>query len=165
MKFDTTLFRDDEHENAADYNFDHPDALDLDLAFEKLCELVSGKDIEIPTYDFTLHKRTKITETVKTAPIIIFEGIHVFVEERFRNIMDLKIFVLTPDDIRLSRRSKCDSGLKLTIDYSLERYQRAWADGDRRAGTVQSLREACLRRVHQAYDEACRHHRAFCLLQ
>ena len=40
MKFDTTLFRDDEHENAADYNFDHPNALDLDLAFEKFLQIV-----------------------------------------------------------------------------------------------------------------------------
>lgn len=43
---------------------------------------------------------------VKTAPIIIFEGIHANLERRFREIMDLKIFVLTPDDIRLARRSK-----------------------------------------------------------
>lgn len=30
------------------------------------------------------------------------------VEERFRKLMDLKIFVLTPDDIRLSRRISRD---------------------------------------------------------
>ena len=76
------------------------------MAFEKLGELIAGEDCEIPTYDFALHKRTNITSTVKTAPIIIFEGIHANLERRFREIMDLKIFVLTPDDIRLARRSK-----------------------------------------------------------
>ena len=55
------MFSDAEHEDAANYNFDHPNALDLDLAFEKVCELASGKDCEIPTYDFTLHKRTQVT--------------------------------------------------------------------------------------------------------
>ena len=33
---------DDEHEDAANYNFDHPSALDFDLAYEKLQELISG---------------------------------------------------------------------------------------------------------------------------
>jgi uridine kinase len=102
------MCRADEHENAADYNFDHPDALDFDLAYEKLCELLSGKDTEIPTYDFALHQRTKVTQPVKTAPIIIFEGIHSIYEKRFRDMMDLKIFVLTPDDIRLARRIERD---------------------------------------------------------
>ena len=98
--------RDDQHEDAANYNFDHPEALDFDLAFEKLNELLAGQDVEIPTYDFALHKRTNVTSTVKSAPIIMFEGIHAIQESRFREIMDLKLFVLTPDDIRLARRSK-----------------------------------------------------------
>jgi len=34
----------------------------------------------------------------------MIEGIHALYEMRFREIMDLKIFVLTPDDIRLARR-------------------------------------------------------------
>jgi uridine kinase len=45
---------------------------------------------------------------VKSAPIIIFEGLFAIYEERFRKMMDLKIFVLTPDDIRLSRRIRRD---------------------------------------------------------
>lgn len=60
----------------------------------------------IPTYDFALHQRTSVLNKAKTAPIVIFEGIHSILEERFRKMMDLKIFVLTPDDIRLARRSK-----------------------------------------------------------
>lgn len=37
-------------------------------------------------------------------PIVIFEGILSLYEKRFRDLMDLKIFVMTDDDIRLSRR-------------------------------------------------------------
>jgi uridine kinase len=48
--------------------------------------------------------RTSKVHKCKTASIIVFEGIHSLYEERFRQLMDLKIFVLTPDDIRLARR-------------------------------------------------------------
>jgi len=40
-----------------DYNFDNPQALDLDLLENILNELLEGKDSQIPTYDFCQHKR------------------------------------------------------------------------------------------------------------
>ena len=82
--------------------------MDFDLAYEKICDLVSGKDTEIPIYCFQRHLRTGEMEKVKSAPIIIFEGLFAIYEDRFRKMMDLKIFVLTPDDIRLSRRIRRD---------------------------------------------------------
>ena len=98
------MLRPHQHDDAANYNFDHPDALDFDLAYEKIVDLLNGRDAEIPTYDFATHLRTDVIQVIKTSPIIIFEGIHSIYEERFRKLMDLKIFVLTPDDIRLARR-------------------------------------------------------------
>ena len=95
---------DEDHDNAHLYNFDHPDALDFELAYEKITELLDDRDCEIPTYDFATHKRTNVMTRIATAPIVIFEGIHALYEQRFRDLMDLKIFVLTPDDIRLARR-------------------------------------------------------------
>ncbi len=50
-------FREEEHNNAADYNFDHPNALDFDLAYEVLKQIFNGQDCEIPIYDFTMHQR------------------------------------------------------------------------------------------------------------
>ena len=78
------------------------------MAYEKLNELIDGKDVDIPIYDFALHKRTSETNQIKSAPIVIFEGIHTLSESRFRDLMDLKLFVLTPDDIRLARRIERD---------------------------------------------------------
>jgi uridine kinase len=43
-------------------------------------------------------------EKVECQPLLIFEGIMALYEKRFRDLMDLKIFVMTDDDIRLSRR-------------------------------------------------------------
>ena len=59
----------------------------------------------MPIYDFITHSRkTDEVEHVKCQPLLIFEGIMALYEKRFRNLMDLKIFVLTDDDIRLARR-------------------------------------------------------------
>jgi uridine kinase len=44
------------------------------------------------------------SELVQTAPIIVFEGILSLYDARIRDLMDIKIFVLTDDDIRLARR-------------------------------------------------------------
>ena len=42
---------------AKDYNFDHPDSLDYDLAYEGILKLMKRKDIDLPVYDFKTHKR------------------------------------------------------------------------------------------------------------
>ena len=50
-------FREEDHNNAANYNFDSPNALDFDLAYEKINGLLRYEDVEIPIYDFATHKR------------------------------------------------------------------------------------------------------------
>ena len=47
--------------NASEYNFDHPNAFDIDLLVETLKRLKSGKKVEIPLYNFTTHSREKQT--------------------------------------------------------------------------------------------------------
>ena len=39
-----------------------------------LMKLKEGKSVEIPIYDFTLHKRVKETKRVYGATVILFEG-------------------------------------------------------------------------------------------
>lgn len=93
----------EDHNDAANYDFDHPDAIDFDEAFESLNTLLEGKDAYIPCYDFATHSRTG-RQLKKSAPIIIFEGLYGIYRKDFREMMSLKIFVLTPEDVRLSRR-------------------------------------------------------------
>lgn len=100
---------DEQHHDAANYNFDSPNALDFDLAYEKVLQLLRYEDVKIPVYDFATHKRKdNVYTTLKAQPLVIFEGILALYEKRFRDLMDLTIFVLTDDDIRLSRRIKRD---------------------------------------------------------
>ena len=86
------------------YNFDTPDALDLDLLSEHLTSLMNWKSIEMPTYDFATNKRQEETIHLKPNKFIIFEGILAFHDKRMRDLMDLKLFIDLDDDIRLSRR-------------------------------------------------------------
>jgi len=89
-------------------NFDHPDALDNDLFVNHLRALRAGEAIEMPVYDFTHHARRNETIHLESKPIIIVEGILVFADAALRELMDVKIFVDTADDIRFIRRLQRD---------------------------------------------------------
>ena len=89
-------------------NFDHPDALETDLMVRHLRELVAGRSIEMPVYDFSTHTRLRKGIIKKPAKVIILEGILIFCEQALRELMDVKIFVDTDSDLRFIRRLKRD---------------------------------------------------------
>ena len=88
-------------------NFDHPNAVDLDLFKQHLKLLIEGKSVEAPIYSFVTHTRTG-TEIIKPNSIIITEGLFVLYDEELRSLMNIKIFIDTPSDIRLIRRIQRD---------------------------------------------------------
>jgi uridine kinase len=98
----------EEHDLAAEYNFDHPNALDFDSIHQVVETLLNRQDAEIPIYDFVTHTRRPETQTLNSADLILFEGIHSFFDEQIRARMNLKIFVQTDDDLRLARRLQRD---------------------------------------------------------
>ncbi len=89
-------------------NYDHPFSLDNDLFFEHVNDLIAGKKIEKPTYDFVNDTRAKETEVVESAKIIILEGILILEDEKIRKLADIKLFVEADDDLRFIRRLKRD---------------------------------------------------------
>lgn len=95
-------------EHKAGLNFDHPEALETSLLVEHLRTLKSGRAIDAPSYDFKTHARKPECRTLAPTPVIIVEGILVFVEEELRSLFDIKIFVDTDADIRLMRRIRRD---------------------------------------------------------
>lgn len=104
-------YKDQSHlspEARAEINYDHPSSLDSSLLGEHLAALKAGQVTEIPIYDFATHTRRKDTRRVEPAPVIIVEGILVFVEAVIRDHLDIKIFVDTDADIRLMRRVRRD---------------------------------------------------------
>uniref|UniRef100_A0ABI0NU65 uridine/cytidine kinase n=1 Tax=Bos taurus TaxID=9913 RepID=A0ABI0NU65_BOVIN len=112
------------------FNFDHPDAFDNELIFKTLKEITEGKTVQIPVYDFVSHSRLiqspclsslrhtansrwlsvlhmvmkEETVTVYPADVVLFEGILAFYSQEVRDLFQMKLFVDTDADTRLSRR-------------------------------------------------------------
>jgi uridine kinase len=86
------------------HNFDHPSALDNELLVSHLAALKAGHPVEVPIYDFVRHRRTARTKRVAPQPVIVLEGILLFVEPSLRELLDFKIYVDTDADLRLIRR-------------------------------------------------------------
>ncbi|OKL46092.1 uridine kinase [Boudabousia liubingyangii] len=89
-------------------NYDAPTAFDNDLMIEQVKELISGKAVECPTYDYALHTRAKETVRLDPSPILIVEGILIFAEPRLCELCDIKLFVDTDADVRILRRIRRD---------------------------------------------------------
>jgi uridine kinase len=100
-------YRDIEWGNDAEllrHNFDHPSALDNELLVAHVAALKAGHAVEVPVYDFVSHRRTARTRRVEPQPVILLEGILIFVEPTLRDLLDFKIYVDTDADLRLIRR-------------------------------------------------------------
>ncbi len=85
-------------------NYDHPFAFDNELLISHLKDLLDGKSIQKPIYDFENHNRKKETVLVEPKDIIVLEGILILYDEDLRNLMDIKLFVDTDADVRVIRR-------------------------------------------------------------
>ena len=89
-------------------NYDHPDAFDWPLMVQHVQALRRGESIEMPTYDFALDNRSAKTITVKSAPVIVIEGLFGLYDADLRKMMSLKVFVDTAPDVRFIRRLQRD---------------------------------------------------------
>ena len=89
-------------------NFDHPESVDFKLLGKHIELLLEGFEVNVPIYDFKTHLRTEETISCKEHHIILLEGILALYDSDLRNLMDIKIYVDTPDDIRVLRRMKRD---------------------------------------------------------
>jgi uridine kinase len=89
-------------------NWDHPDAFDFDLLCLHLSQLAEGKAIDKPEYDFVTHLRSAKTRHIEPPEVVVIDGILLLVDERVRDLCDVKVFVDADADIRLIRRIKRD---------------------------------------------------------
>ncbi|HAT54727.1 MAG TPA: uridine kinase [Lactobacillus sp.] len=89
-------------------NYDHPLAYDNDLLIKQLDQLINYEAIDKPVYDYKASTRSE--ETIRQEPrdVIILEGILILDDPRLRDLMDIKVYVDTDDDIRIIRRIERD---------------------------------------------------------
>ena len=92
------------YKKRVEQNFDHPDSIDVSLLENHLKQASKGNKINIPIYDFSNHVRIGETISISNAKIIIVEGIFALYFSQLRNLYTLKLFVDTPENIRLERR-------------------------------------------------------------
>jgi uridine kinase len=89
-------------------NFDHPEAFDNELLKQHVRDLLDGRAIEQPIYDYTRHARLKETRPFGDHAVIVLEGILIFADPDLRDLMDIKVFIDCDPDVRLLRRIERD---------------------------------------------------------
>lgn len=104
-------------------NYDHPLAFDTDLLIQHLNQLLNYEAIDKPIYDYDKHTRSEQVVHQEPKEVIIIEGILILEDERLRDLMDIKVYVDTEDDIRIIRRIKRDMEERgRTLDSVINQY-------------------------------------------
>ena len=121
-----SYYKDQSHlsfEERLNTNYDHPFAFDNELLIQHVGDLLNYKAIEKPVYDYVAHTRSQATIIQEPKEVIILEGILILEDERLRDLMDIKVYVDTDDDIRIIRRIKRDMEERgRTLDSVIEQY-------------------------------------------
>ena len=89
-------------------NYDHPSAFDNELLKEHIKQLSLGHSVDLPVYSYITYTRQKESIHIEPGEIIIVEGILVLEDPILRDLLDIKIFVDAPADVRFIRRLKRD---------------------------------------------------------
>ena len=89
-------------------NFDHPDALEMELLEDHVRKLADGSFIDRPTYEFASHTRSSKVLRLDPAEVIIVDGIFALYSPQIRKHLDCSIFVDVSDDVRFIRRLRRD---------------------------------------------------------
>ncbi len=106
------------------HNFDHPDAIEWKMLVEHMKVLLSGGTVQQHVYDYSRHVRTGEFRTVGPHAVIVLEGILILYYPELREMMDIKIYVDTADDIRLMRRLRRDIQERgRTVEMVLQQYE------------------------------------------
>jgi len=121
-------------------NFDEPAALDFEMLESVLEQLRANGTASVPKYDFATHDRVGF-ERVNAAPLIIVEGILALWNTNVRDLLDFKIYVDAPAEIRFQRRMKRDM---IERGRDADSIQRQWND--------------TVRPMHDKYVEPSRQH-------
>jgi len=108
------------------YNWDHPDAFDNALMERCLGDIIGGRPTKIPMYDYKSNCRVPNTFTTihpQQVDVVLFEGILTFYSPEIRSMFNMKLFIDTDADSRLSKRVLKDvDELGRDLDQVLHQY-------------------------------------------
>ena len=104
-------------------NWDHPDAIDIELLTTHIATLSRGERIEMPVYEFASHSRSARTRPTEPADVVVVDGILLLSDAALRGLCDVKVFVDADADIRLIRRIRRDTAVRgRSLESVLEQY-------------------------------------------
>ncbi|WP_461453049.1 uridine kinase family protein [Mucilaginibacter sp.] len=90
------------------FNFDLPDTIDHQHFEDDIQSLLDGRSITKKEYTFNNPSAIPKILEIKSAPIIIVEGLFILHFRKIADQLDLKIFIDADDDVALQRRIKRD---------------------------------------------------------
>jgi uridine kinase len=103
-------------------NYDEPAAFDAALLVSQITSLARGESVAKPLYSFETHTRVGV-EVIAPSGLVIVEGLFTLWWERLRSLLDVKVFVDAPSDVRLTRRIRRDIAERgRTVDQVLQQY-------------------------------------------
>jgi len=79
----------------------------FDLMYEQLAALKKGDAVKKPIYNH-VNGTLDTPEEIKPTPIIIIEGLHPFVDERVRKLLDFSIYLDITDDVKFAWKVQRD---------------------------------------------------------
>lgn len=100
------------------HDFDRPEATDWDRLERDLGDLRAGREVAAPRFDPRTHDRAAEPRQVPAAPVVVVEGLLVIATPEIRRLLDLKVFVDTPADLRLIRR----------VNKDMQQRRRSWPE-------------------------------------
>ena len=90
------------------YNFDLPATIDNNQFLSDIKNLINGETVYQKEYTFNNPNAEPKLLEIKPAPIVMVEGLFILHFEEIAEILDMKIFIDTDEDIALQRRLKRD---------------------------------------------------------
>jgi uridine kinase len=90
------------------YNFDLPSTIDNGQFVNDIKNLINGETVYQKEYTFNNPNAEPKLLEIQPAPIVMVEGLFILHFEEIAEILDMKIFIDTDEDIALQRRLKRD---------------------------------------------------------
>ena len=106
-------------------NFDHPSSIDCELLLKKIKLLSDKRKVLVPCYDYSKHLRKDNQYAINPADIIVVEGIFVLYFKAIRPLLEVKIYLHTPTQLRFQRRLERD---KLVRGRSLQSIEKQFKE-------------------------------------
>lgn len=90
------------------YNFDLPTTIDNDQFLNDIKNLINGETVYQKEYTFNNPNAEPKLLEIQPAPIVMVEGLFILHFEEIAQMLDMKIFIDTDEEIALQRRLKRD---------------------------------------------------------